>query len=240
MNFGASLAKGQWLLLVNSDTIFAPGSLVALYHALLSQPYDVGMVGPVTNAAGNGQNYKIGGNENEVLAKAKFIQEHPCHAFIPCYRLDFFCVAIRRSLWEQLHGLDPIFGIGYYEDTDFCMRVKAINSRMIMCEDAFVYHAGSASFSGNPKARKLIKRNKKIFLRRHPDAVLYHQREGNLQALEEYIKLKQGNQWNEGLELRSKLRVDTLLTDLPRSPFKKWLWKRKVNRVLINYIDKFN
>lgn len=232
MNHGASLADGEWLLLVNSDTIFAPGALVALYHALKEQPADVSMVGPITNAAGNGQDYKIGGNPNEVLDQAKFVREFPTQVLIPCYRLDFFCVAIRRSLWQQLHGLDPIFGLGYYEDTDFSMRARSAGSRMMICEDAFVYHAGGSSFANNPKARQLIKRNKKIFMQRHPDAVLHHKREGNLAALEEYAILRQQGKWNEGLAIRAKLRVEALLTDLPRSPIKKWLWQRKVRKTL--------
>lgn len=232
MNYGASLAEGEWLLLVNSDTVFAPGSLDALYHALQAQPADTGMVGPITNAAGNGQDYKIEGTASEVLAKAKFVQQSPCHTLIPCYRLDFFCVAIRRSLWEQLHGLDPIFGLGYYEDTDFSMRAKALGSRMLICEDAFVYHVGGSSFATNPKARELIKRNKKIFLHRHPHAVLQHKREGNLAALDEYAGLQEQGLWNEGLAIRAKYRVEALLTDLPRSPIKKWLWRRKMNKIL--------
>lgn len=232
MNFGASLAEGEWLLLVNSDTIFAPGSLESLYHTLHEQPAYVGMVGPITNAAGNGQGYLINGIARDVLAQTKFVQQLPCHTLIPCYRLDFFCVAIRKSLWQQLHGLDPIFGLGYYEDTDFSMRAKAIGIKMMICEDAFVYHVGGSSFATNPKAKQLIKRNKKIFIQRHPGAVLHHKREGNLAALEEYAILRQQGKWNEGLGIRAKLRVEALLTDLPRSPIKKWLWQRKVRKVL--------
>lgn len=232
MNYGASLAKGEWLLLVNSDTIFAPGSLVSLYNALREQPPEVSMVGPITNAAGNGQGYQISGNASDVLEQAKFVQQFPCHVLIPCYRLDFFCVAIRRSLWEELHGLDPIFGLGYYEDTDFSMRAKSMGSRMLICEDAFVYHVGGSSFAANPKARQLIKRNKEIFIRRHPQAMLQHKREGNLAVLEEYAKLRQNGVWNEGLAIRARLRIETLLTDLPRSPIKKWLWQRKTRKIL--------
>jgi len=232
MNYGASRAEGEWLLLVNSDTVFAPGALAALYSTLRDQPSDVSMVGPITNAAGNGQGYNIPGNVKVVLDQAVFMQQQPCHALIPCYRLDFFCVAIRRSLWEQLHGLDPIFGLGYYEDTDFSMRAREIGSRMLICEDAFVYHAGGASFSTNPKARALIKRNKKLFFNRHPHALLLHQREGNLAALEEYAKLRREGFWNEGLAIRARMRVEALETDLPRSPFKKWLWRRKIQKIL--------
>jgi len=130
----------------------------------------------------------------------------------------------------------PIFGLGYYEDTDFSMRAKSAGSSMMICEDAFVYHVGGASFSSNPKARELIKRNKKIFLQRHPNAVLHHKREGNLAALEEYAKLQQEGLWNDGLALRAKRRIETLLSDLPRSLIKKWLWLRKIRKILHHFI----
>lgn len=232
MNYGASLAEGEWILLVSNDTIYAPGSLTSLYNALREQPADVGMVGPITNAAGNGQDYNIKGSASDVLAEASIFGQHPCHVLIPSYRLDFFTVAIRRSLWEKLHGLDAVYGAGYYEDTDFSMRAKAVGSRMLICEDAFVYHVGGATFSTDPKTRALIKRNKKIFQTRHPRAALPHKRQSNLAALEEYARLRQDGFWNEGLTVRCKRRVQTLLTDLPRSPLKKWLWQRKINKVI--------
>lgn len=237
MNYGGSMVEGEWLLLVSNDTIFAPGSLLAFYNALREQPLDVGLVGPITNAAGNGQCYKIRGNTSEVLEQAKFVQQFPCHVFIPSYRLDFFCVAIRKSVWEQLHGFDTVYGKGYYEDTDFSMRAKSVGSSMVICEDAFVYHAGSATFSTDPNTRKLIKSNKKIFQQRHPHAILHHQRQCNLAVLEEYIRLRQEGLWNEGLAIRAKLRIEALITDMPRSPIKKWLWQRKVNKILHEFSE---
>lgn len=232
MNFGVSLAEAPWLFLVSNDTIFAPGSLNTLYNTLRELPEDIGLAGPVTNAAGNEQEYLLRGSAMEILDKAKFIQQFPCHILTPAYRLDFYCVAIRKSVWEQLHGFDPVYGKGYYEDTDFSMRAKAAGYRMMVCEDSFVYHVGSGTFASDPDTRKLIKRNKKIFKQRHPGATLQHKRQCNLEALEEYAKLRQEGVWNEGLALRSKLRIEALTTELPRSPFKKWLWQRKVNRIL--------
>ena len=239
MNHGASLATAEWLLLVNSDTVFAPGALNALYQTLTAQPVEVGMVGPITNAAGNDQGYNIPGNRDAVLQTAVKLQNTPCHVLIPCYRLDFFCVAIRKSLWDELHGLDPVFGLGYYEDTDFSMRAKALGCKMMICEDAFVFHMGGSSFSANQETKALIKRNKKIFLKRHPSAILYHQREGNLQALQEFMQLNDIGVWNEGLALRLKLRTTELLQNQPRSLLKKWLWRRKIRDVLSQINTRF-
>ena len=237
MNFGVSMAEAPWLLLVSNDTIFAPGSLASIYNVLHEQPSDVGLVGPVTNAAGNEQGYLITGTASEILKKANIFQQFPSHVCIPAYRLDFFCVAVRKTLWDRLQGFDPVYGKGYYEDTDFSMRAKILGSRMMICEDAFVYHVGSGTFSTDPNTRKLIKRNKKIFMQRHPQAILYHQRQCNLTALEEFDKLRQKGVWNEGLTMRARLRIDALLTQLPRSPLKKWLWQYKMKKILARFDD---
>lgn len=230
MNYGVSLAEAEWLFLICNDTIFAPGSLLALFKTLRDLPADIGLVGPITNAAGNGQEYPIRGNTKEVLAQAQFVQKYPCHALIPSYRLDFFCVAIRKTVWDQLKGFDPVYGKGYYEDTDFSMRARSIGYRMVICEDAFVYHLGSATFATDPTTRKLIRRNKQIFIQRHPHAKLDHKRQCNLAVLDEYVKLHEKGLWNEGLAIRLKFRIEALMNDLPRSPIKKWLWQRKTKR----------
>ena len=232
MNHGASKADAEWLLLVSNDTIFAPGSLISLFNALKEQPSDVGMVGPVSNAAGNGQSYPFEGDANQIIAAASAFQQQPANTLIPSYRLDFFCVAIRSSLWNKLHGLDSVYGAGYYEDTDFSMRAKSAGSRMLICEDSFVYHVGGATLSASPQTRQLVRRNKKIFRLRHPHATLFHKRQDNLSALEEYFKLYQNGVWNEGLTLRTKLRTQALKDDLPRSLLKRWFWQRKVNKML--------
>ena len=48
MNAGVALARGDWVCLVNSDTLFPAGALAALKAALQSVPPEVAMVGPVT------------------------------------------------------------------------------------------------------------------------------------------------------------------------------------------------
>ena len=55
MNLGAQHATGKWLFLVNNDTLFPERALDALKIVLSDAPERVAMIGPVTNAAGNGQ-----------------------------------------------------------------------------------------------------------------------------------------------------------------------------------------
>lgn len=163
MNFGAAFARGHWLLLVNSDTVFPEKTLDALKNVIHKAPPDVSMLGPVTNAAGNGQRlWHPGANSQQWLGIGKWLNENPTHQLIETYRCDFFCVAIRRDVWDELGGLDRRFGLGYYEDFDFSLRLADKRYRKVITEDVFVLHTGSATFKTCPFALALIKRNKKL------------------------------------------------------------------------------
>lgn len=233
MNWGAGQARGRWLLLVNNDTIFPAHTLDALKSVVREAPADVAMLGPVTNAAGNGQRlWKPGATHEEWLQIGQWLNENPTHQLMPAYRCDFFCIAIRRDAWDRLGGLDLDFGLGYYEDFDFSLRLAQAGYRQMITEDVFILHVGSATFKASPAARALIKRNKKLLKSKHPDARFEHTRLGNLAILQAYQRLREEGLWIPGLQARWQLRHGALAGDAPRSLIKRWLWKRRIKNVL--------
>lgn len=233
MNWGAEQARGQWLLLVNNDTIFPAKTINALKRVLNEAPCDVAMLGPVTNAAGNGQRlWQPGTSHAQWLEIGQWLHDHPSHQLMPAYRCDFFCIAIRRDAWQALGGLDPAFGLGYYEDFDFSLRLARAGYRQMITEDVFVLHVGSASFKASAAAKALMKRNKKLLQAKHAHARFEHTRLGNLAVIQAYKELKTSGQWTPALEARWQLRIGALEGDAPRSILKRWLWKKKISRVL--------
>lgn len=50
------------------------------------------------------------------------------------------CVLIRRTLWDQLGGFDPIFVGGQFEDIDFCWRARKEGWKVIYQPKATLYH----------------------------------------------------------------------------------------------------
>jgi len=233
MNWGAAQARGEWLLLVNNDTVFPAGTLDALKRVIREAPADVAMLGPVTNAAGNGQRlWKPGATHDEWLQIGRWLNEHPTHQLMPAYRCDFFCIAIRRDAWDRLGGLDLDFGLGYYEDFDFSLRLAKAGYRQMITEDVFILHVGSATFQASAAARALIKSNKKLLKSKHPEARFEHTRLGNLAVLDAYQDLKAAGRWTPELEARRQLRQGALEGDAPRSILKRWLWKKKIKRFL--------
>jgi GT2 family glycosyltransferase len=168
-NDGIRLAKGAFLVLLNNDTLVPPGWSNALINLLIGRK-DVGLVGPVTNSAGNEQRVDLSGlNERNFAAIAKGYTDRQQGVWFTTERLGFFCVAMRRTLVQSVGFLDEQFGIGMFEDDDFCLRVKKAGYKLAVVEDSFVYHKGSVSFCKLAAAeyRVLFERNKSYFFTKH-------------------------------------------------------------------------
>ena len=81
------------------------------------------------------------------------------------HRLFFFCVIIRRALWEMLGGLDEVYKVGTYEDDDFCLRARMAGWSMAVVPGVFVFNGESKTFQDNRIDRgEWLFRNEKIFL----------------------------------------------------------------------------
>lgn len=231
MNWGASYARGEWLLLVNNDTLFPDKTLDALLSVLHNAPTEVAMVAPVTNAAGNAQRLWLPAmNHPDMMALGAQLHASPTGLLLPLYRCDFFCIAVRRNIWNALGGLDTDFGLGYYEDFDFSLRLRESGWQQVMTEDVFVLHVGSATFKASPQAKLLMKKNKALLKAKHPRAQFLHARLGNLAVLQSYEQL--GVAEHPNVRLRRNYRLQALNEDAPRSFWKKWLWRRKTSPYL--------
>ena len=77
-------------------------------------------------------------------------------------------MAIRRGVIEAVGDLDEAYTTGYFEDDDYCKRVREAGFHLAVCDDVFVHHHHSASFSqlGDKTRTSLMKRNRRIFEKR--------------------------------------------------------------------------
>lgn len=73
-----------------------------------------------------------------------------------------FCMYIRLSALEDVGLFDEAnFGTGYGEENDFCERAKAGGWKIRLCDDLFVFHAGSVSFGDSADGQREL-HNQKI------------------------------------------------------------------------------
>jgi GT2 family glycosyltransferase len=94
-----------------------------------------------------------------------------------------------RATWERLGGFDEAYAPAYYEDADYCMRLRQLGLRVVYEPTAIVdhYELGSQAKAGDALA--LSERNRMIFVERHAAALSRHGR-GGVHRLEASAELK--------------------------------------------------
>ena len=231
MNVGLRNNQSAVTVLLNSDTRVLPGMIDALANALMSNP-KLGIVAPVSNAAGNEQKIFCGADAPDAILREGGLYASAGGAdLIPAYRLDFCGVAVSRQLLDRVGLLDEDFGRGYYEDFDYCIRARRAGFNPSVVESAFLYHQGGASFSKmSQQTKDLLAKNKKLLIRKHgADLRMPHVRDANLAVLTHYAGLKQQRQTIPAARINNRLSLAA--AELPRGFFKRLRYRNKLNRL---------
>ena len=175
-NDGAALARGDYLVLLNNDTVPQPGWLDALLATFDSHP-DAGLVGAqllypdgrlqeaggVVFSDGNAWNYGRFGDPSD-----------PRYAYLrDADYASGAAIVLPRRLFLELGGFDARYAPAYYEDTDLAFAVRAAGRRVLYQPAARVVHdegtsSGTDTSSGT-KAHQV--RNREVFLAHRAEAL---------------------------------------------------------------------
>lgn len=164
-NQGLALARGDYLLLLNNDTIVTTGWLQRMLQVFEAHP-DVGIVGPMSNYVSGPQlvrdaSYK--GPEGLEAFAAEWAQGHDKQS-AEATRVVGFCLATRKEVVTRIGGLDEQFGSGNFEDDDFCVRAFQVGFRARIALDVFIHHTGSQTFkAAKIDYRQSLMRNWELF-----------------------------------------------------------------------------
>ncbi|MDE7313653.1 MAG: glycosyltransferase [Eubacterium sp.] len=157
------------ILLLNSDTKVTEGFLEEMLQVLYAQEKH-GVVCPRSNHAML-LSMPVSHNTKKPL------KDEVCYAvfeqmrdILPRYTVIptgvGFSFLIKRSLIRKFGLFDEVYGRGYNEENDFCMRINQYGYSVIMANRAFVYHFEGRSFGTARK--KLEMENRRILLSRYP------------------------------------------------------------------------
>jgi len=158
------------ILLLNSDAELTPGAVDEMRAVLALSPRH-GAVCPRSNHATIATIPTLHSDAGlPTPERAREVAEG-IRAELPRYYVApvavGFCLLIRRRVIRN-HGLfDEIYGAGYNEENDFCMRINGFGYSSIIANHAFVLHAASSSF-GAERRSDLDRQNFRILEERFP------------------------------------------------------------------------
>jgi len=163
INQGIIFAKGEYICILNNDTVLTKDWLDHLvYH--LENGLDA--VGPMTNNISGIQKTNIDIYDTEETlneAAIKFYEKNK-GKYTLCWRLVGFCLAFKKEVIDKIGLFDQNFGLGDYEDEDFCLRAIEAGFRLGISNDCYIHHFGSATHKSlKINYEELLKINKKYF-----------------------------------------------------------------------------
>lgn len=172
-NQGMRAARGKHILLLNNDVVVTSGWLAGLLeHAKANTKF--GIIGPRTNFAAGPQQlsdvtYK---NMSELESfAARFRESHRGErTIVP--RIIGLCMFIKKECYEKVGLLDERFGIGNFEDDDYCVRARLAGFECVIAGDVFVHHFGSQTFKLlGIDFKNLMNENKQKFVEKWKDLI---------------------------------------------------------------------
>ncbi|QQS54592.1 MAG: glycosyltransferase [Candidatus Competibacteraceae bacterium] len=143
-NLGIALGNAPFVVLVNSDVIVTPGWLERLVACAERDP-SIAAVNPFTNHASQ-INLPLAPGAN-FFGMDEYLQRHGPTAAADVVTGVGFCLLLRRSALEQVGVFDEIYGRGYCEESDLCMRLTTCGYRTVVAGDVYVYHKGRGTFT---------------------------------------------------------------------------------------------
>ena len=193
-NLGVSAAKGEFLFLLNSDTILIENSIKILYDFFNTneRTLNLGVLGAllvdedlVIN--GFGSHFPTCKNEiNKMLCKIPLLKSF----FIQTMKNDFNTkegyfpvdyvigadIFMKKELFEKLEGFSNYFFM-YYEESDLQKRIENLGFNQYVTTATKIIHledgSGKSIKSYSNKKRIIVHQSKNIYLKRNDNKYFY-------------------------------------------------------------------
>lgn len=178
-NLGLQAAQGDYYFLINNDTECTAGALARLV-AILDQQPEVGMVSPrlhyfedrrlIQYAGYTAMNFLTG--RNRCVGQLEQDQGQ-YNGSGPTAYVHGAAMLVRKEAIEKAGRMDPHYFL-YYEELDWCERIKKAGYLAYVDLDAVIYHKESVSVGKRSALKEyFMTRNRILFVRKHAPPVVF-------------------------------------------------------------------
>jgi O-antigen biosynthesis protein len=189
VNEAAKTCRGEFLLILNNDTIACVSAIDSMIATFTSQQ-NVGLVGAkLLNADGtlqeaggivwrDGSAWNWGRGANPLDPRFNFLRD-----------ADYCSGAalmLRREVFASLGGFDEHYLPAYYEDTDLSFKIRERGLRVVYQPHAMFYHLEGVSHGKDPKVgiKSYQEKNQIKFCERWKNTLATHRANGDEPSLE--------------------------------------------------------
>ncbi len=170
-NLIASFSRGQYICLLNSDTVVSP-NWAELLIATLRKDNNLLIVGPSTSY-GVAKNYSETAQQLHQYHESRFDVtdadiEHIAQEVFTEYGSHYekteyingFCMMVDRRLFSTVGFFDTQFGLGSREEVQMVERLRALGYEVAWVKGAYVHHFGHRSFERIEESQGLWETNR--------------------------------------------------------------------------------
>jgi len=185
-NFAYEQSQGDYLLVINPDTLVFPGALKTMLDHLASRPR-CAAVGPKTYWD---EDRAFLLPPSEIPTFRHLLLIHLAHCFHPLGRLldrqwlrsslrhwrkrrptavnmlSGGCFMTSRAVVKDIGLFDPIFPL-YFEDTDWCRRARTAGYELVFLPDAEIVHYYNQSGQKRTDAHRLFEESLALYCLKH-------------------------------------------------------------------------
>lgn len=193
-NQGLKIAEGQYLFMLNNDTLFTPQWLEKMID-ILDRHKEIGVLSVMTNHCALEQ--QLIKNYQE-LTPENYLQKIKLHSPKDITYNDviiFFCWAMRREILNTVGFMDENFKRAWYEDTDYSLRVLYNGYKPAIANNIFIFHnhsQTSSKFSQTQEGIEEFKRNRAYYENKHK---FYLDLKNKITELENQLAGKKKTPW---------------------------------------------
>jgi tetratricopeptide (TPR) repeat protein/GT2 family glycosyltransferase/acetyltransferase-like isoleucine patch superfamily enzyme len=152
-----SVARGDYLVLLDNDTIVTKGWLTKFIEHAQKNPH-IGIMGPCSNYVSGPQLVPNASYQtvDQMEAFAEEWSRQHRDELMPVSRLVGFCMFMRREVVEKIGVSDEALGFFGFDDDDYSLRASIAGFNPSIAMDIFIHHTGGPQGRGDRQVNRAL------------------------------------------------------------------------------------